>query len=374
MGYEQKIMNKATLQNHSHPLTRLGWSPFFHNQLETLGCGLEDVARVTSVRRGGFLVSQGAGEKPVTASGALTHRQGLYPAAGDWVVLNGAVLCDVLPRRNALARGAAGTRGKTDGVARREQVMAANLDTVLIVCGLDQDFNPARMERYLTLIYNCGLRPAIVLTKADLHPAPADCVAEVETAAFGVPIHLVSADDPTGPAGLEPYIAPGKTIALIGSSGAGKSTLVNRLAGSEMRLAGAVSPSDGKGRHTTTSRDMAFMPQGGMIIDNPGIREIAFMDDQGGVDAAFPDIERLARDCRFSDCSHAHEPGCRVLHAVDSEELTPERLASWRKMKNELEYAAQRLIKSPERIEKERWKGVATLVKSIKKSRKHSVK
>ncbi len=363
-------MNKATMRDDSHPLTRLGWSSFFHNQLEALGYGLEDIARVTSVRRGGFLVSQGKGETLVNASGALAHRQGLYPAAGDWVVLNGSVLCDVLPRRNALARGAAGARGKNDGAARREQVMAANLDTVLIVCGLDQDFNPARIERYLTLIYNCGLRPAIVLTKADLHPAPADCGVEIEAMAFDVPIHLISAADQTGLAELEPYIAPGNTIALIGSSGAGKSTLVNRLAGKEVRLAGAVSQSDGKGIHTTTSRDMVFMPQGGMIIDNPGIREVAFLDDQGGVDAAFPDIELLAKDCRFSDCSHAHEPGCRVLSAVDSGELKPERFASWRKMKRELEYAAQRQIKNPERIEKERWKGVATLVRSIKKNRK----
>jgi ribosome biogenesis GTPase len=364
-------MTHTILPDDTHTLNRLGWSPFFDNELETLGRRLEDVARVTSVRRGGFLVSRGAEETLVTASGALTHRQGPYPVAGDWVVLNGAVLCDVLPRKNALARGAAGARGKADGAPRREQVMAANLDTVLIVCGLDRDFNPARIARYLTLVYNCGLAPAIVLTKADLHPAPEECVAEVETVAFGVPVHLASAVDPTGPGELEPYIAPGKTIALVGSSGAGKSTLVNRLAGREMRLAGAVSLADGKGRHTTPSRDMVFMPRGGMIIDNPGIREIALLDDQGGVDAAFPDIERLARDCRFADCSHAHEPGCRVLHAVDSGELTPERLASWRKMKNELEYAAQRLIKSPERIEKERWKNVATLVKSIKKNGKH---
>ncbi|WP_231117150.1 ribosome small subunit-dependent GTPase A [Pseudodesulfovibrio alkaliphilus] len=352
-------------------MNRIGWSSFFHNQLETLGYDLKDIARVTSVRRGCFLVSQGMEEILVTASGALAHRQGPYPVAGDWVVLNNSVLSAVLPRRNTLARGAAGARGKLNGAARREQVMAANLDTVLIVCGLDQDFNPARMERYLTLVHNCGLRPAIVLTKADIHPSPADCKAEAETVAIGVPIHLVSALDPSGPVELEPYIAPGNTIALIGSSGAGKSTLVNRLAGQAVRSAGEVSQSDGKGRHTTTSRDMFFMPQGGMVIDNPGIREIAFWDDQGGVDAAFPDIERLARDCRFSDCSHAHEPGCRVLSAVEGGELHPERLASWKKMRQELEYAAQRQTKTSGRIEKERWKEVATLVKTIKKGRKH---
>jgi len=364
-------MNKATRQDHCHPLTRLGWNSFFHTQLETLNYNLDDIARVTSVRRGCLLVSQGEGEKRVTASGALAHRQGVYPVAGDWVVLSDSVLRDVLPRKNALGRGAAGARGRGNDAARREQVMAANLDTVLIVCGLDQDFNQARIERYLTLTYNCGLKPAIVLTKADLNPDPAERRAEVETVAFDVPVHLVSALDTTGLAELEPYIGPGKTIALIGSSGVGKSTLVNRLAGEDVRPTGEISRSDGKGRHTTTSRDMVFMPRGGMIIDNPGIREIAFWDDQGGADAAFPDIERWARDCRFSDCSHAHEPGCRVVSAVDAGELKPERLAGWRKMRRELEYAAQRRIKSPERIERERWKEVATLVKSIKKGGKH---
>lgn len=367
-------MNNVSLQDNAHPLTRLGWSSFFHNQLKSLGCGLDAVARVTGVRRGGFLVSRGQGEKSVTAAGGLAYRQGLYPAAGDWVVLNESLLCDVLPRRNVLARGASGARGKHDGAARNEQVMAANLDAVLIVCGLDQDFNPARIERYLTLVYNCGLAPVIVLTKADLHPDPAGCGDAVESVALGVPVHLTSAADSSGLAGLEPYIAPGKTIALVGSSGAGKSTLVNLLAGKDIRLAGAVSQSDGKGRHTTTSRDMVFMPQGGMIIDNPGIREIAFWDDQGGVEAAFPDIEQLARECRFADCSHVHEPGCRVLSALETGELKPERFASWKKMKRELEYAAQRRSKSPERIEKERWKGVATLVKSIKKNRRRGGK
>jgi ribosome biogenesis GTPase len=289
---------------------------------------------------------------------------------GDWVLATDTVIHEVLERKNALTRGAAGGRGKLEASPRRKQVLAANLDTVFIVCGLDRDYNLRRIERYLTLVYNCDLKPAIILTKADLHAVPEPFVEEVETIAFGVPVHLVSARDDTGLVQLEKAIVPGRTITMIGSSGAGKSTLLNRLYGKPVQATAETSEKVGKGTHTTTSRDLIVMPKGGMVIDNPGIREVAFWDADKGVESAFPEIERLAAGCRFSDCSHAHEPGCRVLEAVANGELAPERLDSYHKMNRELTYLAERQHKSADRVEKERWKEVALKVKSLKKSKK----
>jgi ribosome biogenesis GTPase len=329
-------------------------------------------ARVTGVRKNRFLVSRGEKEWLTTVSGKFRLRAaGLYPVTGDWVLLNETIISDVLPRKNALSRGAAGTHGNYSGTATAEQVIAANLDTVFIVCGLDRDFNLRRIERYWTLVYNCGLNPAVILTKADLQPDPERCMNEVENVAFGVPVHLVSAKDSKGLIALESYLSEGRTITLIGSSGAGKSTLVNRLSGKTVQTTGPISKSVGKGMHTTTTRDLIVMPQGGMVIDNPGIREIAFWDDDGGIQTAFPEIERLAGECRFSDCTHTHEPDCRVLQAVTEGEIEPGRLESYQKMKRELMYLSDRRHKSADRVEKERWKEVALKVKAMKKRRRN---
>lgn len=351
-------------------LVRLGWDSFFQEHWLDLQDKSLTAARVVGVRRDSFLVSQGDGERLATASGRLRHGgAGLYPVTGDWVLLRESALIKVLPRKNALSRGASGARGKQCEAAQERQVIAANLDTVFVVCGLNRDFNLRRIERYLTLIYNCGVTPAIILTKADLHPEPASAVAQVESVAFGVPVHAVCALDLTGLESLQDYIAPGKTIALVGSSGAGKSTLVNSLAGQAMQQVGAISQSLHKGRHTTTTRDLIILPQGGLIIDNPGIREIALWDDGGGLENAFPEIEALAVDCRFADCTHTHEPGCRVLEGVLSGDIRHERLESYRKMRRELHYLAQRQDKSADRVEKEQWKGVAKKIKAMKKQK-----
>ena len=352
-------------------LLRMGWNQHFQIQMERLGEPGLSPARVIGVRKNSFRLSDGNSECLATLAGRLQHDPGgLYPVTGDWVLIRDAVISRVLARSNALSRGASGMRGKQEAQPQREQVIAANLDTVFIVCGLDRDFNLRRIERYLTLIYNCGLNPAIVLTKADLHPDPERFADEVEGVAFGVPTHLVSAGDDAGLLELEPYLAPGRTTTMVGSSGAGKSTLVNRLYGESVQLTSAVSASLGKGRHTTTSRDLIVMPQGGMVIDNPGIREIAFWENDNAIGSAFPEIEEMGRECRFADCSHTHEPGCRVLRAVDEGVISASRLENYRKMKRELDYLAQREHKSAERVEKERWKDVALKIKDMYKDRK----
>jgi ribosome biogenesis GTPase len=352
--------------NDNHQLEHLGWNAFFQNQLASPDAA---PARVVGVRKNSFQVSDGKKEFLATASGRLTHQGGLYPVTGDWVLMTDTMITRVLERKNALSRGAAGARHKHDAQPKKEQIMAANLDTVFIVCGLDRDYNLRRIERYLNLIYNCGLNPAIILTKADLHQDPSTMVDEVEAIAFGVPIHLVSALDSQGLSALEEYLTPGQTSTMVGSSGAGKSTLINRLYGADVQATRSVSDKMGKGKHTTTTRDLILMPQGGMVIDNPGIREIAFWSDDSGAGAAFPEIEELAGECRFTDCSHTGEPGCRVLRAVKAGDITQARLESYRKMKRELDYLSQREHKSADRVEKERWKDVALKIKSINKKR-----
>jgi len=348
-------------------LNYMGWNSHFQDQMERLCSDGLIPARVVGVRKSAFCVSNGTREWFATPAGRLTYRADcIYPVTGDWVLVTGTVISGVLGRKNVLSRGAAGTRHKRDAQPHRDQVLAANLDTVFVVCGLDRDYNIRRVERYLTLVYNCGLSPAIILTKADLHQNPDHFVNEVEKIAFGVPVHLVSALAPDGLLSLEAYLSAGRTATMIGSSGAGKSTLVNRLCGKMLQATAATSNRAGKGRHTTTSRDLIRLPQGGMVIDNPGIREIAFWDDGGGIGHAFPEIEQLAGECRFSDCSHSHEPGCRVLRAVADGEVPRGRLESYRKMKRELTYLSSRQNKCADRVEKERWKKVALKIRAQK--------
>jgi ribosome biogenesis GTPase len=364
MNIERNINKNENI----HFLSPMGWTSHFQAQLGRFsGDGLIP-ARVVGVRKNSFRTSNGQSEWQATLAGRLKYDAGgIYPVTGDWVLMTDTMITRVLVRKNALSRGASGARNKQNAQPQKEQVIAANLDTVFIVSGLDRDFNLRRIERYLTLVYNCGLDPVIILTKADLHSNPEDFLGEVEAVTFGVPIHLVSASDDSSLNVLEPYLSQGRTTTMVGSSGAGKSTLVNRLYGKTIQLTGAISSHVGKGQHTTTSRDLIMMPQGGMVIDNPGIREIAFWEVDQGIDTTFPEIEKLGMNCRFADCSHTHEPGCRVLRAVDEGDISRGRLENYRKMKRELEYLFLRRHKSAERVEKERWKEVALKVKAMKK-------
>jgi len=363
--------NKDT-DNNCKSLSMLGWDSHFQIHLDNICNNKLFPARVVGVHKNSFLISRGDKETLVTIAGRLNYEKDrLFPVIGDWVLTADKIISGVLPRKNALSRGAAGTRGKQGMQHNKEQVIAANLDTVFIVSGMDHDFNIRRIERYLTLVYNCGLNPAIILTKADLHQEPESYVHGVEGVAFGVPVHLVSATDSYGLTSLEPYLSEGQTIAMIGSSGSGKSTLVNRLYGKSIQSTNSVSESVGKGKHTTTNRSLILMPQGGMVIDNPGIREIGFWDDGGGLDVTFPEIEQLANSCHFQDCSHTNEPGCQVLYGVAVGAVKQERLDSYQKMKRELSYLSSRQQKSANRVEKERWKEITLKIKSINKRRRN---
>jgi ribosome biogenesis GTPase / thiamine phosphate phosphatase len=233
----------------------------------------------------------------------------------------------VLPRRSRFAR--------KEPWLTEEQVVAANVDTVLLVTDCGRDFKPRRLERYLTAAWDSGAAPVIVLTKSDLAGDVSETVAEAEAIAFGVPVHAVSSVTGEGLGSLDPYLLPGQTVALLGSSGVGKSTLVNRLLGQDL-LATAELRRDGRGRHTTTHRELVHLPGGALLLDTPGMRELQLWADESALDETFADVAELARECRFSDCAHGQEPGCAVRAALGNGSLPQIRWESYSKLQREL--------------------------------------
>lgn len=351
-------------------LAELGWSPFFQLQYEKAAIG-SIPARVVGVHRHFFSVMCGNETFLVSLAGRLYNREvGTYPVVGDWVLVKEQVITNIFTRKNLLSRKEAGGRSGREAEVYDEQGIAANLDFAFIVCGLDRDFNPARIERYLMLAYHCGIEPVILLSKSDLQQNPEQFACEIEAIAPGVPVILLSLYDTDAVTRVATLLHPHRTAALIGSSGAGKSTLINHLAGKNIRKTEAVGERVGKGRHTTTSRDLLLLPGGGMVIDNPGIREIGLIRQESGSMSAFPDIEALAGQCRFNNCTHTCEPGCQVLEAVTTGEMSSRRLNNYIKLNNELDYIRERQNKSAARVEKERWQHISEKVKNLKNRKK----
>jgi ribosome biogenesis GTPase len=308
-----------------YDLSGLGWTPDLAEQLEP---GLVP-GRVAAAHRGAFDVWTETGEARFGLPGKLLH-DGIDVGVGDWVGVADGLIRSVLPRRSAIVRNAA-------GLTTTSQTLAANVDVAFVLSSLGPDLEPRRIERYLVTIWESGAVPEIVLTKADRMEDPWELVAEVEAVAPGVAVHVVSAVNGQGCDALRARIQPGQTAVLLGSSGVGKSTLVNRWLGEDVMATSETRADDDEGRHTTTVRQLLLLPGGGLVLDSPGIRELQLWDvGSGALDAAFSDVEELAAECKFADCSHVHEPGCAVLAAAESGELAADRLQSWRKLQREL--------------------------------------
>ncbi len=345
-------------------LEHLGWSATMADSLP----GSLTPARVVTASREQFLLwtaseSGGIREIQATVSGKLRRRstESLWPATGDWVLLRDyAVIESVLPRRTCISR-------KDPGRAIDEQVLAANVDKLFLVTGLDHDYNPRRLERYLVLAAESGADPVIVLNKADLHGGNASGFVEQTRTLAGptVPVLAISALERWGLETIPGLLAPGETGALIGSSGAGKSTLVNALLGDERQRTKEVREHDQRGRHTTTHRELLRMPGGWLLIDMPGLRELQLWIDPERIGEAFSEIEELAQNCRFRDCRHQGEPGCAVAAAG----LPEDRLRSYAKLSREAEHLERQRDIHAAIEQKRQWKAIHKAVRNFDKRR-----
>lgn len=340
-------------------LTTLGWDDDLAGQFEPHARAGLVPGRVSVHHRGAYDVLTEHGELRCDVRGRLFDEATSpadLPAVGDWVAVSArpgdrtGTVEAVLPRRTRFSR-------KTAWQAAEEQVLAANVDVVLIVSSLNEDLNPRRLERYLILARESGALPVVVLTKADLHPDPAAAVAEVEAITAGLPVIAISSTTGEGLDQVRSYLTPGTTAALLGSSGVGKSTLVNTLAGSEL-LATQEIRDDGKGRHTTTRRELVQLPGGALVIDTPGMRELQLWVADDGLEEAFDDVTSLFEHCRFTDCAHDAEPGCAVKQALADGALDPARWESYRKLEAELAHLERRLDKRALAEERRRWKAL----------------
>ena len=320
------------------------------------------LGRVSVVHSDRYRIYAAQGEMAAEAIGALLYRseRSGWPAVGDWVAVqpvgpDEGMIHSVLPRRTMFSRRAAGDR-------EQEQAIAANIDLALIVCGLDGDFNVRRIERYLTLAHASGVDAAIVLNKSDVCPDLGARLDEAARVSGGAPVVAITArasqDIEPVLRLLRPGLTPGLTIALLGSSGVGKSTLVNQLLGVERQVVREVREGDSRGRHTTTYRELLPLPQGGALIDTPGMRELQLWADQDSLDSAFAEIADLAAQCRFRDCSHVVEAGCAVKAAIEAGELDDARWESYRKLRAEIAWHARQTDVQAAQAQKKKWKAI----------------
>ena len=349
-----------------------GWNDYFEAVWRGMERGTAEPVRVIAQSRGVWRVAGDFGERQAEAAGRLrlAAEEGAdWPAVGDWVEAevrdqgSAAQIQEVLPRRSRFTRKVAGKR-------LAEQVIAANVDVALLVSALDGDFNPRRVERYLTQCWESGARPVIVLNKADVCQAPQNKVDEIERAAMGVPVYAVSGRTGQGFDELENHLARGQTLVLLGSSGVGKSTIVNRLLGRAIQEVQEVRASDSRGRHTTTRRELFALPNGALLMDTPGLRELQLWDADEGMSQTFVDIESLATQCRFGNCRHQGEPGCAVEAAIGSGSLDAARLESWRKLEREMAFLKRKVDPEASHTEKQRIKQLMRGVNKMYRDRK----
>jgi ribosome biogenesis GTPase len=357
-------------------LERLGWHAFFEQQLPQFRNDVHRQllwARVVEEQRGLYRIA-GDADGWAEVSGRFRHEaKGAadFPAVGDWIGAtpgSRAIIHHRLERRSTISRAAAGR-------AVDEQVIAANVDTIFLVTALTQDLNVRRLERYLTMVWDAGAVPVVVLNKADLSDDPESECASIRMRLPHVDVVWVSAlrDETLAP--LAPYLHPAKTVALLGMSGVGKSMIVNRLVGGDqdgldnVQRVGAVRESDGRGRHTTTSRQLVELAGGALLIDTPGMRELQLWSDESAVEQAFDDIGALAVQCRFDDCAHAAEPGCAVREAVAAGRLDEDRLANYQRLLRETAFEVRKRDKAAAADTKREWKQMTKAARALYKER-----
>jgi ribosome biogenesis GTPase len=346
-----------------HPrLATLGWDPAWDAVRSAFAHDLEP-ARVATQHRGGYLLFTERGELPAVVSGRFRHETKVpadFPVVGDWVLQRDGVIHALLPRRTAFSR-------KTNLGLIEEQVAAANVDVVFVVAALDTEPNLRRIERYVTVAYESGAEPVLLLSKADLCADLEAAISAVCDIVPGTPVHALSARTGAGLEILDTYCRPGRTTVFLGPSGVGKTTLLNVLTGTERPTAAVLD--DGRGRHTTTKRELVLVEGRGIVIDTPGMRELQLWDADAGLSAVFADVEALARECRFADCAHGAEPGCAIRAALETGRLDAERFAGYRKLEREELFIAKkrdaRLVSDEKRqyrifarrLRREGWRG-----------------
>ena len=349
-------------------LKQLGFTPFFEQQLEQLTVKNTIPARVLLEHKHSYRVLTEQGEWLATVSGSYAYQSFSrvdYPAVGDFVLVEQmpgeekAIIHHLLERKSKFSR-------KMAGLEIDEQIVAANVDYVLLVMSINADFNIRRLERYLVAAWDSGATPVVVLTKVDLCDDVEPYIQEVEQVAFGVDIIALSSVTGEGLDTLRAMLTEGKTAALLGSSGAGKSTLTNALLATEQMKVSDIREDDAKGRHTTTHRELVVLPSGACLIDTPGMRELQLWDQGDSIQASFSDIEELSNNCRYRDCTHKNEPHCAVLQAINEGILEESRLKNYFKLQKEAAYIEKKTNIAAQLTEKRKWKQISKGLKKMK--------
>lgn len=344
-------------------LSNYGWDEFFELSFQPYSASGYEAGRVVLEYNYLYRVYTEQGELLADIAGKLRHEAASradLPVVGDWVVVQPrseegkATIHAVLPRKSKFVRKVAGSRTE-------EQIVGANIDTVFLVTSLNQDFNVRRLERYLIVALESGAKPVIVLSKTDLCDVVEETLTEIQTVAKGVPVHAISVIKQDGLDELMPYFRHGETVALLGSSGVGKSTFINHLIGRDIQKVKEVREHDGRGQHTTTHRELILLPQGGLVLDTPGMRELQLWDGEESLHQAFDDIEALASSCYFSDCQHRDEPRCAVREALAEGTIDAARYQSYEKLQKELKHVARKQDINAQITEKKKWKKLSRL-------------